>query len=290
MKLRKIMAGIAASSLAATLAVSASANCLVPVPVEDADPGLSSDENMWLVQIFNEGNEEENKPAVNYGIDVEAIKSAEVTIKAVEVEEGDLDFFDAAFGGGIVLSSNGGDYADVYGDAVDENYNKKVTDVKNWTGLEFWGTIDEDLGLETIDPAKPAQFVKTGDYTYTATVEFPDSVIPSSGAGCVQLAVQDWGSCMCPMQVVSVVVKDASGNALVSFDEKGVATVCGAAPVEEPTDEPTDEPTTDEPTTDAPTTGDSTKPNTNTGVESLAVVAGVAVLATGAIVVSKKRK
>ena len=284
MKLRKIMAGIAASSLAATLAVSASANCLVPVPVEDADPGLSSDASMWLVQIFNEGNEEENKPAVNYGIDVEAIKSAEVTIKAVEVEEGDLDFFDAAFGGGIVLSSNGGDYADVYGDAVDETYNKKVTDVKNWTGLEYWGTIDEDLGLETIDPAKPVQFVKTGDYTYTATVEFPDSVIPSSGAGCVQLAVQEWGSCMCPMQVVSVVVKDASGNALVSFDEKGVATVGGAAAPETPSEPETPA----EP--EAPTTGDSTKPNTNTGVESLAVVAGVAVLATGAIVVSKKRK
>ncbi len=57
--------------------------------------------------------------------------------------------------------------------------------------------------------------------------------------------------------------------------------------VDEPT---TDAPTTDAPTTDAPTTGDTTKPNSNTGVESLAVVAGVAVLATGAIVVSKKRK
>ena len=57
------------------------------------------------------------------------------------------------------------------------------------------------------------------------------------------------------------------------------------------TDEPTtDEPTTDEPTTDAPTTGDTTKPNTNTGVEGIAVVAGVAVLATGAVIISKKRK
>ena len=42
--------------------------------------------------------------------------------------------------------------------------------------------------------------------------------------------------------------------------------------------------------TTAPTTGDSTKPNTNTGVEGVAAVAGVALLATGAVVVAKKRK
>ena len=42
--------------------------------------------------------------------------------------------------------------------------------------------------------------------------------------------------------------------------------------------------------TTKPTTGDSTKPNTNTGVEGVAAVAGVALLATGAVVVAKKRK
>ncbi|MEI3034067.1 MAG: NPXTG-anchored protein [[Eubacterium] siraeum] len=52
----------------------------------------------------------------------------------------------------------------------------------------------------------------------------------------------------------------------------------------------TDAPATDAPATDAPTTGDSTKPNTNTGVEGVAAVAGVALLAAGAVVVAKKRK
>ena len=42
--------------------------------------------------------------------------------------------------------------------------------------------------------------------------------------------------------------------------------------------------------TTAPTAGDSTKPNTNTGVEGVAAVAGVALLAAGAVVVAKKRK
>ncbi|MBQ8791761.1 MAG: NPXTG-anchored protein, partial [Ruminiclostridium sp.] len=32
------------------------------------------------------------------------------------------------------------------------------------------------------------------------------------------------------------------------------------------------------------------KPNTNTGAEGIALVAGIAVIATGAVVVSKKRK
>ena len=48
---------------------------------------------------------------------------------------------------------------------------------------------------------------------------------------------------------------------------------------------------TDAPATEAPaTTGDSTKPNTNSGVEGVAAVAGVALLAAGAVVVAKKRK
>ena len=59
-------------------------------------------------------------------------------------------------------------------------------------------------------------------------------------------------------------------------------------PVDEPTDEPTEEPT-DEPT-EEPTTGDSTKPSTDTGVEGVAAVAGVALLAAGAVVIAKKRK
>ena len=52
----------------------------------------------------------------------------------------------------------------------------------------------------------------------------------------------------------------------------------------------TEAPATDAPATDAPTTGDSSKPNSNTGVEGVAAVAGVAVVAAGAVIVAKKRK
>ena len=56
----------------------------------------------------------------------------------------------------------------------------------------------------------------------------------------------------------------------------------------EPEAPETDAPATDAPATDAPATDE--KPNTNTGAEGIALVAGIAVIATGAVVVSKKRK
>jgi hypothetical protein len=69
-------------------------------------------------------------------------------------------------------------------------------------------------------------------------------------------------------------------------------TITGIGAEAPETDAPaTDAPETDAPATDAPVAGDSTgKPNAGTGVEGLALVAGIAVLATGAVVVSKKRK
>lgn len=57
-----------------------------------------------------------------------------------------------------------------------------------------------------------------------------------------------------------------------------------------PTEEPVEEPATEEPVTEEPVAGDSTKPSTDTGVEGVAAVAGVALLAAGAVVIAKKRK
>ena len=52
----------------------------------------------------------------------------------------------------------------------------------------------------------------------------------------------------------------------------------------------TEAPDTEAPKTEAPVNGDSSKDNAGTGVEGIAAVAGVAVLAAGAVVVAKKRK
>ena len=90
----------------------------------------------------------------------------------------------------------------------------------------------------------------------------------------MQVALQEWGQSIATIEVVKCEVLDAEGNVLIAFDGLGNVVDGGNSA----------------PATDAPTTGDSTKPSTNTGVESVAVVAGIAVLATGAVIVAKKRK
>ena len=85
------------------------------------------------------------------------------------------------------------------------------------------------------------------------------------------------------------ILDDQAGNFVSDIEVTFDVTGYDKAPAD--TDAPaTDAPATDAPATDAPTTGDSTKPNTNTGVEGVAAVAGVALLAAGAVVVAKKRK
>ena len=58
------------------------------------------------------------------------------------------------------------------------------------------------------------------------------------------------------------------------------------------TDVPGDETpaNTETPSTETPTTGDSSKGNTNTGVKGVALVVDVALLATGTLIITKKRK
>lgn len=295
MKLRKIMTGIVASSLAlSTLAVAASAASLKKVTEADGKSAdLSSGNDSWLVQVFNEGNEAENKPATKYDIDYSKVTGARFTVTIPEKDadgaDGNREFWDGATGGGVVLSINGGDI-------------KQDTDLwstYNWPSKQYWGVTDEALELAT-DPNKDddasndkdLSYEKIGDYTYQLTANGFDNPIAKGDAktiGCMQVALQEWGSSIATIEVVKCEILDAEGNALIAFD--GLGNVVDGGSSAPATDAPaTDAPATDAPATDAPTTGDSTKPSTNTGVESVAVVAGVAVLATGAVIVAKKRK
>ncbi len=77
--------------------------------------------------------------------------------------------------------------------------------------------------------------------------------------------------------LVDASLVDANGDLTVDFTVSGMTAA---------TDTPTDEGDATE-----PTEGDNSgKPSTNTGAEGIAVAAGVAVLATGAAIVAKKRK
>ena len=295
MKLRKIMTGIVASSLAlSTLAVAASASSLKKVTEADGkSAGLSSATDSWLVQVFNEGNEAENKPATKYDIDYSKVTGARFTVTIPEKDadgaDGNREFWDGATGGGVILSINGGDI----------KQGTDLWDTYNWPSKQYWGVTDEALELAT-DPNKDddasndkdLSYEKIGDYTYQITGNGFDNPIANGAAktiGCMQIALAEWGQSIATIEVVKCEVLDADGNVLIAFD--GLGNVVDGGNSAPATDAPaTDAPATDAPATDAPTTGDSTKPSTNTGVESVAVVAGVAVLATGAVIVAKKRK
>ena len=297
MKLRKIMAGVVATALAAsTLAVAASAACLTKV--EGTESTLSTGTGMWLLQLYNKGNEAENKPETKLDIDYSKIAALTFTF---QVNEEAKELWDGTIGGSVVFSCNG----EKLGVANDPDEAKAALYNKyNWPGCEFWGVLDEEvLGPvgegSTYDDTKPGKVEKVGDYTYAVTNNQLVNPITAGDAssiedmGCMQVGLQEWSSGIAAVTVTKCEVKDASGNVLVSFDEKGVPTIGGASDPAD-TQAPDDTKAPDDsqaPATEAPaTTGDSTKPNTNTGVESVAVVAGIAVLATGAVIVAKKRK
>lgn len=261
MKITKILSAAAATVVAASaLAASASATLtLAPSP----DAGLSTGTGSWLVQLYNVGNEAEGKPATDYGVDLTKVSRIEVTFKAAEP-----DWWDGQTGGSIIYSVNGGDIT------ADSDY----WGTYNWPSLGFWGVVDEDLELATQDPAQTVVSEKVGDYTYKIGYDVVNPLAVEAGIdeiGCMQIGMQEWGSSMSEITVVKCDVLDASGNLMISFDENGVASAASAG--------------TSAPSTDAGTSAPS-KGSPDTGVEGVAAVAGLAVVAAGAVVLSKKRK
>ena len=254
MKIAKILSTVAAAAVATT-ALATSAGALLTV-VETTGT-TSSGTGMWLVQVYNQGNEAEGKDPTDYGIDYTQTAYIDVT---VQVAEADQDWFEGSFGGSIITSC----------------------DEHNWPSNEFWGVSDPDLGIETLAADKPVTFEKVGDYTYKGRVALTadyNAFMP--GSTYVQTGIQEWGDAMNNYTVVSLELLGAAENVMLSFDGNGNATVGGAsAPVETPDAGAVD--------TTAPTTGDKQSPDT--GVEGVAAVAGMAVVAAGAVVLSKKRK
>ena len=255
MKITKILSTVAAAAVATT-ALAASASAMITL-VENTGT-TSSGTGMWLVQVYNQGNEAEGKAPTDYGVDYTQAAFIEVTVEVAD--DGSRDWFEGSFGGSIITSC----------------------DEHNWPNNEFWGVSDPDLGIETLAADKPVTFEKVGDYTYKGRVALTadyNAFMP--GSTYVQTGIQEWGDAMNNYTVVSLELLDAAENVMLSFDGDGNATVGGAsAPVETPDAGAVD--------TTAPTTGDKQSPET--GVEGVAAVAGLAVVAAGAVVLSKKRK
>ena len=106
-----------------------------------------------------------------------------------------------------------------------------------------------------------------------------------------RIFMQAWSFTMSDIEVVETELSDADGNVLATFDALGNVTYgAGAAADETPVAADDNTAATvdaDAPVVVAPTTE---KGSPDTGVEGIAAVAGVAVVAAGAVVLSKKRK
>lgn len=267
MKITKILSAVAAAAVA-TAAVSATAGATLTIPT-GVNAGLSATTGMWMVALYNEGGD--SSPAIDYGIDLTSIASISVT-----VTPSDPDWWDGTFGGGIITSCGPAS-------ATPADH--------NWPSNEYWGVLDEDLGLETLAADKPVQFVKTGDLTYTGTVTINDNNciydVTSLEGGYAQVGIQEWGATMLDMTVTDLTCYDAAGNVIISFDGAGYVDSDSASAETPAADNTAATVDAEAPDTTAPTTE---KGSPDTGVEGVAAVAGVAVVAAGAVLLSKKRK
>ena len=188
------------------------------------------------------GNEAENKPATDYGIDYSKVAGIAITVTIPEVDSFGTDnrlLWDGTIGGSVTFSVNGGDI----------EQGTDLWDKYNWPNYEYWGVVDEALELATNPNAdddetndKPGSFEKVGDYTYKIvnnTLVNPLANGDARQIGCMQVGLQECSTSLAQILVTSCEVLDADGNVLISFDQNGVATVGGTS----------NEPTTEEPTT-----------------------------------------
>ena len=269
MKLRKLVTALTVGAVAAS-AMAASASATLSV-VENAPAHLSSGTGMWMAKIYcpSEG--------IDFGIDPTAIKTVKIQIAAA-----DTDFFEGMFGGGVVMSCGPVSLC---------------PEDHNWASSDYWGCVDEELGLETQNAESKILAEALGNYTYQLTLNVDDSncfySIDSPDAY-YQIALQEWGQDMSDIIVKGMQCYDASGNVIIAFGEDG-SVVTGA--VEEAPAVEAPAPAEEAPAEEAPAaTGDvdaatdSTKGSPDTGVADVAAVAGLAVLAGGAFIVAKKRK
>lgn len=249
MNFKKIFAGAIASALAVTsLAAYASAG-IVYIPTEDEGPvapGCTIDAN-WLIQLYNTGNEAENKPPTDYGLDLQAINSFTYYLETapnpdpeamgITLDERDPEI--DQLGGGVIYSANGGTIGKE-GESpwYDEENGITMFGKYNWPNNNgWWGLPDKDDSAEGQE-AK----TNTGDCDYGQKLHLqylnynsyklemdisrdhaddPDYVWPAGGT-CYQVGLQVWGSGnFLTMKVDMLVIKDKEGNIMIGFDGLG---------------------------------------------------------------------
>lgn len=283
MKIAKILSAAAAAVVAVSaVAVSASADFRA---ITDGSQYLLSDgTGNYGICLFSDGTNKDGVPAMSIdGLDLAAVTHVAFTFDVID-DADNRDWWDGMGGGAIVVSA----HSDLTSNDADL-YNKY-----NWaTAGNFWGVIDEDLGLETLDAAQGIQAVKVGDYTYKIEADVINPVANGDigNLSLYRVFMQAWSFTMSDIEVVKTELSDSNGNLLASFDAKGNLTLGGAAASDDTAADDAASGDTASDATDAGTTTPAdTKGSPDTGVEGVAAVAGVAVVAAGAVVLSKKRK
>ena len=281
MKLRKIMAGIVATSVAGTMAVAASAQYdafvmyasgnWYPALIADAS-GHFEDPNSGAVTEWTSGTAEVTKDGT-YTVSIADIKAS-----AVDEETGEETMAAVTAEGAMVFNVDIVDLAKDLGIGADaEGYDDLKTGAEK---MEF----AKSKGVNVTD-VKITQ-VKDGETTEIAVDSSKILFGDIEGNGKLRIELyNEYGDTKndAPLKVSDIYFNEGLN---VTFTISGIDAILGG----NTTPDETEAPATDAPTTDAPTTGDSSKPNSNTGVEGVAAVAGVAVVAAGAVIVAKKRK
>lgn len=233
--------------------VDADGNVIGTCAEKQAAPGLSITEGAWLIQLYNIGDEKEDKPATDYGIDVTKVASMTAYLEAVrganEELAVDLDLYDPAidgFGGNFIYSANGGTigktldspiYKEAYVDERGETVPAKTMYAKyNWpNGNEWWGLPEEGdtpEGFEngntgTVDYNKKLHLEYIRKFAYSLTYDVAndtsdEDIIWPAGAECNQVGIQEWGGDLSiNLKVQAFVCKDIDGNIMLAFDGLG---------------------------------------------------------------------
>ena len=287
MKLRKIMAGIVATSVAGTMAVAASAqydSFLMYASgnwypsIMDAS-GHTEDPSSGTITEWTPGTQEITKDGT-YTVSISDVKCS-----GVDEETGDETMLKVDASGAVVFNVDIADLAKDLGIGVDaEGYDGLKTGAEK---MEF----AKSKGVNVTD-VKITQ-VKDGETTEIAVDQSKVLFGDIEGKGKFRIELyNEYGDTKAdpPLKTSDIFFNEGLS---VTFTISGIDAILNPNNNPDDTQAPddTDAPATDAPATEAPaTTGDSTKPNTNTGVEGVAAVAGVALLAAGAVVVAKKRK
>lgn len=280
MKIAKILSVAAAAAVAVSaVAVTASADFR---PITGGAENLLADgSGNYGICLFSDGTNKDGVPAMSLdGLDLSQITHVAFTFQVID-DADNRDWWDGMGGGAIVVSA----HSDLTTNDADL-YNKY-----NWaTAGQFWGVVDEDLGLETIDTTQSIQAVKVGDYQYKIEADVINPVANGDigNLSLYRVFMQAWSFTMSDIEVIETELSDSNGNVLATFDALGNVTYgsTSAAVEETPAADDTAADATDAPAT---TTG-AEKGSPDTGVEGVAAVAGVAIVAAGAVVLSKKRK